>query len=310
MLASVVTEPQYPGAAAPNRRHTVVSLGVRLNVFEWGDPDAPPLLLCHGMWDHALSFALLAPLLAGRYRVLALDARGHGDSGWADAYTWIADVADIINVIRWIGGPIGLIGHSKGGGQVVDTACALGNTITSVVNIDGFGPPPYGEADEPTPQRCAQYLDARQRLTQRPSWRPYANLEDLVERRRAQNPRLSREWLRYFLTHGARQDTDGWRWKVDPVAQHGFGPWRPEWVGLQYAHLQTPLLAIVGSEQDTWGPLPEAIRAERLAGAHQVQHCTIAGAGHFVHIERPAETAAAILEFLEAHATAEAVDKR
>ena len=72
--------PVYPGAREPDRFRRVPSLGVSIHVAEWGDPDATPVLLCHGFWDHVRSFALLAPLLARRYRVVAMDARGHGDS--------------------------------------------------------------------------------------------------------------------------------------------------------------------------------------------------------------------------------------
>jgi pimeloyl-ACP methyl ester carboxylesterase len=70
----------YPGALPPERSRTVPSFGLRINTLEWGDPAAQPLVLCHGMWDHARSFAVLAPLLARRFRVVAIDARGHGDS--------------------------------------------------------------------------------------------------------------------------------------------------------------------------------------------------------------------------------------
>ena len=41
------------------------------------------VLLCHGMFDHGRGFDLLAPLLADRFRVVAMDARGHGESSWA-----------------------------------------------------------------------------------------------------------------------------------------------------------------------------------------------------------------------------------
>ena len=94
--------PEYPGAVAPERSHTVESLGVPLRVHEWGDPAAPAVLMCHGMFDHGRGFDTLAPRLAHRFRVLALDARGHGDSGWADAYLWPADLVDIANVLRWL----------------------------------------------------------------------------------------------------------------------------------------------------------------------------------------------------------------
>src|SRR5262245_397371 len=117
-------EPDFPGAAPPERTAGVTSLGLRLNVLEWGDPGNTPLVLCHGMWDHARSFAVLAPLLARRFRVVAIDARGHGDSHWADAYAWVADVIDIVNVLRTLGRPAHLVGHSKGGGQATDAARA------------------------------------------------------------------------------------------------------------------------------------------------------------------------------------------
>ena len=270
---------------------------MRLNVLEWGDPQAPPIVLTHGMWDHARSFAVFAPLLAERFRVIAIDARGHGDSGWAGAYSWLVDVADVINVLRWVGRRTYLIGHSKGGGQATDAARALPELVAKLVNIDGFGPPSLDDA-RPAPVRFAEFLDQRRTRAQRDTWRPYASLDDLVERRRAQNPRLSREWLRYLAFHGAREEHDGWRWKADPIMAHGFGPWRPEWIGPSYATVRMPMLALIGSEPDTWGPLPAPVLAERLSRVRHLERCTIGGAGHFVHIERPAETAQAVLDFL------------
>jgi pimeloyl-ACP methyl ester carboxylesterase len=294
-----VIEPTYPGAAAPERAATVESLGVPLHLLEWGDPAAAPLLLTHGMWDHARSFAVLAPLLAGRFRVIAVDARGHGDSGWGAAYTWLSDVLDVVTVLRWIGRRTHLVGHSKGGGQATDAARAAPALVGKLVNIDGFGPPALPDGDKPVSVRCAEFLDARRAAAKRHTFRPYKTLEDLVERRRSQNPRLSREWLRYLSFHGARHAADGWRWKADPSMAVGFGPWRPEWITASYATLRVPMLALIGSEPDTWGPLPEHILSTRLAGVKELERRTVHGAGHFVHIERPVETANVILEFLE-----------
>jgi pimeloyl-ACP methyl ester carboxylesterase len=295
-MLGAMDEPHISGAVPPERTHDVDSLGLRLRLLEWGDPEATPVVLTHGMWDHARSFAVFAPLLAGRYRVVALDARGHGDSERAAHYSWMADIIDIMNILRWIGRPLYLVGHSKGGGQATDAARLLPDLVLKLVNIDGFGPPPLTELPA-APAGMAQYLDQRRNL--RDSWRAYASIEDLVERRRSQNPRLSREWLRYFAYHGAQREADGWRWKSDPHMSIGFGPWRPDWIGPSYVTLRMPMLAIVGSENDTWGPLPEAELAERLAYVPQLQRCTIAGTGHFVHIEKPRETAVAVRDFLE-----------
>jgi pimeloyl-ACP methyl ester carboxylesterase len=294
-----VDAPTFRGAAEPERSLTFESMGLRIHALEWGAPDAPPVVLCHGMWDHARSFATLAPFLAERYRVIALDARGHGDSQWAGAYHWIAWVSDIIQLIRSLDSPVHLIGHSMGGGQATDAATAIPERVRKLVNIDGFGPPPSSPSDPKVPDRFAQFLDFRRRITKRPTWRAYATLDELAERRRGQNPRLSMEWLRYFSFHGAREAEDGWKWKSDPQMAQGMGPWTPEWIAPSYRALKMPMLAIVGSEPDTWGPLPRAVLDERLSYVPQLEHYTVSGAGHFVHIEAPEETAARIIEFLQ-----------
>ena len=299
-----VDEPRYPDAVAPERREFFASDGVRLRVDEWGDPAAPPLVMLHGAFDHGRGFDLLAPHLAERYRVLSLTSRGHGDSEWVDVYAWPSDVSDAINLLRSLGRPAHLLGHSRGGGQAMDAASWAPECVRQVVNIDGFGPPPEGFAPpgskpdpRPIPARFGDYLDRRRNAARR-AWRPYPSLDDLVERRRAQNPRLSREWLRYFLYHGAREVEGGWVWKTDPEFAHGFGPWRPEWIAQGWKRLRAPVLAMTGSEPDAWR-LSDAIVAERLTSVAEVERAEIAGAGHFVHMERPRETAELLLGWLE-----------
>jgi pimeloyl-ACP methyl ester carboxylesterase len=299
-----VTEPEYPGAAAPERSRFFRSDGLRLRVHEWGDPSTAPLLLLHGAFDHGRGFDLLAPLLASRFRVIALTSRGHGDSEWVDSYAWENDVADAVNLLRSLGRPAHLVGHSRGGGQATDAALWAPQCVRQLVNMDGFGPPPEGFAPpgveldrRPPPPRFRDYLDRRRKAAGR-GWRPYPSLEDLVVRRRQQNPRLSREWLRYFLYHGARQVEGGWVWKTDPEFAGGFGPWRPEWIGPRWKGLRMPMLAMVGSEPDSWR-LDDAVAAQRLANVPQLERATVASAGHFIHMERPREVADVLLGFLE-----------
>lgn len=298
--------PSFDGAVAPERRWRIDSLGVELCLSEWGDPAAAPVLLCHGMFDHGRGFDTLAPLLAARFRVVALDARGHGDSGWCDAYPWLVDVIDVVNVLRALGGPAHLLGHSRGGGLAMDAAARVPQLVRQLVNIDGFGPPPDGFAipgqrpdTRPLPARFADFLDDRRRATDtHGTSRTYASLDHLIERRRAQNPRLSREWLRYFVFHAARETPTGWVWKADLRAARGFGPWKPDWIGPSWRGVSVPVLAVVGSEPDTWGPLPDAVIAPRLANLARVERTTVAGAGHFVHMEQPRATAALLLDWL------------
>ena len=301
MLAgSVEPAPEYPGTPPPERTRTVPSAGIEIHTIEWGDPEAQPVVLAHGMWDHARSFATLAPLLAERFRVVAVDARGHGDSGWADAYGWTVDIHDLLNVVGSFDRPVHLVGHSKGGGQASDAARLAPEHIRKLVNIDGFGPPAEPEGDVPLPELMADSLDARHRRMERNAWRPYASLDDLVERRLAQNPRLDRDWLRFFVWHAARLESDGWHWKHDPLMGRFLGPFSPDWIGPSWAVLRMPMLAVVGSEPDTWGPLPEPLLSERLSHVPELERATVKGAGHFVHMEKPAETARLLLDWLSA----------
>jgi pimeloyl-ACP methyl ester carboxylesterase len=302
-----VEEPLLPDGVAPARMPVLRRGEVALQLYEWGAQDAPPLVLCHGMFDHGRGFDALAPHLAARFRVIAFDARGHGESSWADAYGWEEDIDDVVAVLEWVGAPAHLLGHSRGGGLASDAAVRAPGRVRRLVNIDGFGPPPEGfEApwrprdERPLPQQLAAYLDWRREAAQRGAWRPYARFDDLVERRRAQNPRLSDAWLRHLAWHGARRADGGWVWKADPHAGRGFGPFRPEWIGPAWRGLRAPMLALTGSEPDTWGPLPEPLIRERLAHVPRVERAIVEGAGHFVHMERPAETAARVLAFLEA----------
>jgi pimeloyl-ACP methyl ester carboxylesterase len=85
--------------AAPRSLHVDVN-GTRLHVLEWGEASAPPVLLVHGMRAHARWFTPVGPALATRYRALAVDLRGHGESAHAPPYgiaVYADDVTALVN---------------------------------------------------------------------------------------------------------------------------------------------------------------------------------------------------------------------
>ena len=134
------TERSYPGARRPDRSWWVSSSGLRIATYEWGDPDAPPLAMAHGGFDFAGTLDVFAPMLADAgYRVVSWDARGHGCSEHAVLYSWNADLRDAAAVLDSIGpDPLPIIGHSKGGGVVLDLAHALPHRLSHLVNLDGL----------------------------------------------------------------------------------------------------------------------------------------------------------------------------
>jgi pimeloyl-ACP methyl ester carboxylesterase len=184
--------PGYPGACVAEREYDFDARGQRLRVYEWGDPSARPVLLCHGYWDNAHGFDTLAPLLAQHYRVVAFDARGHGESAWVDQYHWYQAVYDLVHLLEHIGAAqrVLLIGHSYGGGVATACTCIAPQWVDKLVNIDGFGP---GTPEHPLPgvpdpsehsslAELREYLDQRRRVPRFVGFRPYAELGQLVAR--------------------------------------------------------------------------------------------------------------------------------
>jgi pimeloyl-ACP methyl ester carboxylesterase len=294
----------YPGARRPDRRRDVDVHGLRLAVWEWGDEAAPPLLLAHGGFDFAGTMDLLAPRLAdGGWRVVCWDQRGHGDSQHAQLYNWEADVRDALAVLdSTTRRPVPFVGHSKGGSILMQLADAMPHRCSHLVNLDGL-PSRRNWPDVADHERARlltgevrAWLDHRAAAAGKVR-RP-GTIDELAERRQRMNPRLPIDWLRYLVPIGARQDPDGWRWKIDPVLRFGgFGPWRPEWSMMRMPGLAVPVLGVLGRQPDAmgWGTEPEDVLPWLPPGGRFVP---LDDVGHFVHIEQPDLVASLVLEFL------------
>ena len=100
------------------RSSNVVVRHQRFHYLEWGAPDAQPILLLHGGHQSAHSWDLVSLHLAQKYRIIALDQRGHGDSEWArnGDYSNLTMAQDAQAFVAAIGlqRPI-IMGHSMGG---------------------------------------------------------------------------------------------------------------------------------------------------------------------------------------------------
>lgn len=296
--------PSYPGARRPDRHHWVDSSGLRLAVWEWGEPDAPPVLFAHGGFDFAGTYDTLAPRVADAgYRVVSWDQRGHGDSERASLYSWEADVRDALAVVDHTGvDRIPVVGHSKGGALMLHLADALPHRVSHVANLDGL-PSARSWPDVPEHNRTRMvngeltaWLDHRRAATTKVR-RP-GTIDELATRRGRMNPRMDPDWLRYLVPIGAFEAPDGWRWKIDPsMRMGGFGPWRPEWSMARLPSLGMPVLCVLGMDVEVmgWGTLPEDVHQNLPPGGRFVP---LDGVGHFVHIEKPDVVANLIVDFL------------
>jgi pimeloyl-ACP methyl ester carboxylesterase len=88
---------------------------VALAASVYGPAEAPPVLLLHGLGNARDVWFHWAMRLADRYRVLALDFRGHGHSARAPRYALTDFVADAEAALAWLGRPTCVVGHSLGG---------------------------------------------------------------------------------------------------------------------------------------------------------------------------------------------------
>ena len=291
-------------------RAELLDLGrTTIRLWQWGDPTQPPVLLVHGGWDHGRMWDGIAPRIAALgYHAVAIDVRGHGDSGrlhtsgtyWQMFQLDLAQVARHLSSLR---GPmrdpaLRVIGHSFGGGLSMSMAAGLPDHVDKVVNIDGLGPPPEMMIVEDHAASASQWIKDAERLWSEPA-REYASVEEMAQKRKAINTRLPTEWCRHLARHGSKPGPGGGLiWKSDQHMRLGSpGPFSDESLRAQYERIRCPVLVLTGTEPDQWNDLPVAARDARLAAIPDVRHHQIAGAGHYVHIEQPDAVLALVAEF-------------
>lgn len=182
--------------------------GVELNCLDYGGAGQPPILFLHGGSAHAHWWDFVAPAFGGEFHALALDQRGHGDSGWADEWAYgsrhyVADLETLIG--GWgLGAPI-IVGHSMGGHNALLFAAAHSERVAAVVAVDST--PDY-------PQRAVDFLRAG---AERPS-RRYDSLEEACANFRLlpRETKAAPAVLRHVAAFSFRRDGDGkWVHKVD-----------------------------------------------------------------------------------------------
>jgi pimeloyl-ACP methyl ester carboxylesterase len=107
-------------APFPDRPSRVVMSGDGTPIAVFSAGDGPPLVLVHGTTADHRTWRVVAPVLATRWRVHAVDRRGRGDSGDAATYAIANELDDIAAVCEAVApvtgrGAVNVVGHSLGG---------------------------------------------------------------------------------------------------------------------------------------------------------------------------------------------------
>ena len=128
----------HPDAVRLPDDHQVIVGALRLHYLDWGG-SGTPILFLHGGGLNAHTWDCVAVMLRERYRCIALDQRGHGDSEWSPVvdYRFAAHVADIEGFIGSMGleRPI-LVGQSMGGLNSITYATRHSDQMRGMVIVD------------------------------------------------------------------------------------------------------------------------------------------------------------------------------
>jgi pimeloyl-ACP methyl ester carboxylesterase len=274
---------------------------IRLHYLEWPGQGRTAVLV-HGSGLCASTWTPIADALATRFRVLAVDLRGHGDSDKPDGhYTWpevVGDLPGFIDALRLE--DILLVGHSRGGGVAAFAGAQRPDRIWRMalmeptIHMGQHRPAAASNGVAPANAHPLAALTRRRRVR----WPSH----DAVYASWSRSERL-KHWdvdvLWAYVKGGTRVREDG---EVEIKC--------PPAVEAQFYENHTPGRLFDTLPNITWPVLllttdnprrqPEATPGY-MALKHSscdFRHHVIAGASHFFPQERPAEVARAILDFV------------
>ncbi|MFJ9927203.1 MULTISPECIES: alpha/beta fold hydrolase [Streptomyces] len=272
--------------------------GVRLAAWEYADPPketeplraAPGVLFLHGLTGRASHWAAAARRLAGRYRTVALDQRGHGHSEkppQAAAHSRAAHVEDAAAAIEQLGlGPALVVGHGMGALTAWQLAAERPELVRGLVSCD-MRAAALGAASQ---REWAQWLR---------SWPvPFATLADVRRWFGEDDPRVERPdpARGAFYAEVMREGEDGWRPVFEPeqmLRSRETWVYDAHWDDLALVHC--PALILRGLD----GELGRAEAQEMVRVLPQGAYAEIPDAGHYAHYAHPEAWHSAVEPFLD-----------
>lgn len=252
---------------------------MQLNYEEFGS--GPPLVLVHGLFGSGTNLRSIARPLSERFRVITVDLPNHGRSPHNDAMTYRDMSRALAETLQHNGGPaMNWVGHSMGGKAVMDLALTRPELVHRLVIVD-IAPVRYAH-DQWALINAMSSLDTG-------SVNSRAEAERLLASDIPDTP------TRLFLLQNLVPDGKGYRWRINlqAIARHhddimGF-PDHGE------SRCRAPMLVLDGERSDY---VRKSHREAFRRYFPKVEFETIAGAGHWVHADRPAEVCEAVAGFL------------
>ena len=254
-------------------------LGAMLNMISSGQSTAlPPLLIAHGLYGSARNWGVIAKRLAETRLVVAVDLRNHGLSDWFQTHTYQDLAADLADVVRHVGGPMDVLGHSMGGKAAMVLALQFPDLVNSLI-VGDIAPVAYTHSQ-------IHYVDAMKAV----------DLSKISRRSdaEAQLGELGVEKaLQSFFTQSLDATEKRWRLNLDVLADQ-----MPNIMSFPNTSesYDGPTLFLSGGESDY---VTSDQRPKIKALFPNARFAKIPGAGHWVHAEKPREFEDAVRVWLD-----------
>lgn len=260
--------------------------GLRMHYVEWGDAQATPIVCLHGLRAYGHWFDELAVAVSDRYRVLAPDQRGRGETDWAadGDYTREAYVSDVEAFVETLQlGRFILIGHSMGGLNAIHYAARHPGRVLALSILD-IGP----EIDPTGMQRI------RAELGETPAG--FDSWQAAKAFLKMRHPKASEENRQTRLTWMLKEGADGRiAWRIDQaIFDPNLKPDDPQQTWDLLSQIRCPTLILRGGESDVLGVDTCQKMLTRIPDGRWVE---IPGAGHMVIEDNPEACNAALLDF-------------
>lgn len=292
MGTETAAAPQPVGRPVDERTQRLRVNGLQLFCREWGRTDAPPLVLLHGLRGFSGTWRALAAALAERFRLIAFDQRGRGESDWDPGRNYYTDayLSDLEGVVDQLGlERFGLLGHSMGGTTSYVYAARHPERLAALViediapgsSLSGAGAERIVREMQAMPSGFESWAAARR------YWREL-------------RPSLSEAAIEQRVVESLREGSGGrivWSYDAEGIRQTRVSadPSRSVDLWPVVERISTPTLLIRGEASDF---CPAGTVSTLCARNPNIRAVSIGGAGHYVHDDAPAEFATQVREFL------------
>ncbi|MCW2530023.1 MAG: alpha/beta hydrolase fold [Pseudonocardiales bacterium] len=262
--------------------------GPPVSAVVWGEP-RPPLVLLHGGGQNAHTWDSV--LLGLRRPALAVDLPGHGRSEWRDDrdYAPATSARAVAAIVReHATTPAAVIGMSLGGLTAISLAAQFPDLVRALLLVDV------------TPESAARVarLSTEQKgavaLVSGPT--SYSSFEEMADAAIAASPNRQPAAVRRGVRHNAKPDADGrWVWRYDSLKGSLSEPATLSSGWDEVSALEIPITLVRGGAS---GFVHDDDVTEMRRRQPGLRVHVVAGAGHAVQSDQPAELTRLISEFL------------